>query len=866
MGLPETLNLEDSIATVNTPDSSQRYSRGLTIRSVTVMLLLILMAGFLAHFIGVLEGANSRLGTEALPVPVLLFFIPLLAIVVALSTLKKVQILTKAELTCILYGSMIALPLVTMGFWRHQLAGVSTIIRSSDWVKFEVLPDSMWPHGGNILENSLGPGNLTIANDKNDETSSIVVQLNTGARSLVSREQTPATIVPGRPYLLTVLVNATDLGSNSEYEIRLSSPDDPRFLIEPISGRSEAKPSVFLPDGSIRLGFYPLELPSGSPEQIHLELILRGSGSATWSDLRLYDAKAIEMAYKGYTSVSESEFSILGVAERQGVIVVPDRLFSRAGFRYLLGLEFPLQDWVKPTLKMGSFALLIFITTFGIVLIYRKQWLVNERFPLPLAKVPLTLLEAPPEKGGLGNRFWLNPWLWFGFAPAFCWCATKVLAGYYSGVPDLSVSIPLGSYLTDDFWGRTWEGVEFSVFALFLGLGLLVELNVLLSLVVGYLLFRMQYWFGESRGLTTDQDFPYFGHQMLGAYLSYAFLLLIFTRKYLWGVALAIVGKGPIQNPEDISDYRKATGLILIGLAGLFVWSQSLHMSLSGTVVLVGFILILGWIGAKFRAECGLPHSGFNHPIGGQGNYNVPVEVLLLVPFTGGMATMGGTSVLVMTLLTAIILPFAFFNVPGMQLEAIEVGKRLGVRSSQIAWTSILGVVLAILLGGWIYLMSLYGFGAVNYPEGGEFNDRTGAFRTFNAEYAMGQAAIEQTNESGTRPGGRSAAVWAIGFGGLGAGLITILRQLFTGFWFHPVGFIVGPSEMMHQLWGSLFAAWTLRFTVLKIGGASTVREKLIPAAIGIVLAAVAAHILFFILALRAHFFTQAAERFGGLI
>jgi len=74
---------------------------------------------------------------------------------------------------------------------------------------------------------------------------------------------------------------------------------------------------------------------------------------------------------------------------------------------------------------------------------------------------------------------------------------------------------------------------------------------------------------------------------------------------------------------------------------------------------------------------------------------------------------------------------------------------------------------------------------------------------------------------------------------------ITFLRQAFAGFWFHPIGFILAPTRLAQNVWGSLLVAWAIRFAVLKLGGASTVREKLRPAAFGIVAAAITAFILF---------------------
>jgi hypothetical protein len=68
------------------------------------------------------------------------------------------------------------------------------------------------------------------------------------------------------------------------------------------------------------------------------------------------------------------------------------------------------------------------------------------------------------------------------------------------------------------------------------------------------------------------------------------------------------------------------------------------------------------------------------------------------------------------------------------------------------------------------------------------------------------------------------------------AALLAILRQIFAGFWFHPIGFILGTTACVGDIWGSALLAWMIRYFVLWIGGAATVRNKLQPFAIGLFL------------------------------
>jgi hypothetical protein len=834
---------------------------GLTLRAVAAALLLVLISGVIGQLAGVFDIANSLIGTEALPVPGMLAFWPFAAALAGVGALARVKILSRAELVCVLFAVLIATPIMTAGYWRFQLATLSTVARYSDWTKFEAMPESLWPHGSNLwqgvleapgaaLPNDAGAGSALLENGvarlKNGDAaaeSSVRIRVTLGdTASVVGANHAPAA-VPGRPYLVTGLVRAEGLGPESSYFIRLLADDQTSYASQPVSGRGEAKITPLFPDGFSRVGYYPLELPAAK-DSVTFEFGLHGTGRVEWKDLRLYDVRAIEWAYKGMKRVTSSEYAGLSLADRQNVVVIPDSLFSAAGVRHLLGLNYPVRDWLSPSLRLGVFALLVFGATLGLALVYRKQWLENERYPLPMSRPLLVLLGADASEGGLGPRFLRNLWLWLGFGVAFAWCALRVLQGYFPGLPDVSISFGVKSYLSDASWGHSWDGVEFQVLALFLGLGLMMELNVLLSLVVGFLLFRMQYWYGHAHGLTAEPNFPYFPQQMLGAYLVYATLLVVFTRKYVaQAFRSALFGK-----PGDAEVRVQRAGILLCAgcLAGFMLWAGWTSVPLAAAAILSLQVVVLGFIAAKFTAECGLPAGGFNHPLGQPGNYNVALEPALLVPLLGCLSIFGGSGVMTMALVTSAILPYGFFLIPGLQVQALEVGRRLGVRTSHMASLTLLAVVAGIVIGGFIYLTSAYGFSAVKFADANQFGERLGAFKTFNAELSSAQSALGAP--ASAAPEAASATqdrLWAVVFGGASAGVVTVLRQLFSGFWFHPVGLLVGPSAMMHTVWGSLLVAYLIRLAVLRLGGAATVREKLIPAAVGIFLAALAGHALY---------------------
>jgi hypothetical protein len=164
--------------------------------------------------------------------------------------------------------------------------------------------------------------------------------------------------------------------------------------------------------------------------------------------------------------------------------------------------------------------------------------------------------------------------MWLGFGVTLAWCLLKIARGFNTALPDFSVSLPLSPYFTDPAWGSTWNDVTFAVYGLFLGIGLFMELNVLLSLVAGFFLYRFQFWFGETYGLKGQAGYPFGEVQLLGAYVVYAFLTLVFARKYLWRV-LKMAVKGE-RDGEEAMSYRSALLVLVAALVGVVLWSDGL--------------------------------------------------------------------------------------------------------------------------------------------------------------------------------------------------------------------------------------------------------------------------------------------------
>jgi hypothetical protein len=247
------------------------------------------------------------------------------------------------------------------------------------------------------------------------------------------------------------------------------------------------------------------------------------------------------------------------------------------------------------------------------------------------------------------------------------------------------------------------------------------------------------------------------------------------------------------------------------------------------------FMLLMGFITAKLRAECGPGSMYSRFSVGG---------ILYLVPLLGGLAFFEDRGVVFLSLAGLLFgYYFCIMIISGMQIELMEAGRRVGIHPRHIAYISLLGVLGGIVIGGWVYLSSVYSIGADQYPlKVAHFEANAGDFKAYNTEVSRATDHMKRSESEEKAETKIEAHTLAALLAGGATAIMTILRQLFAGFWFHPVGLILGPTTILGEVWGSLLLAWLLRFIVLRLGGAASVREKLMPFATGVFLASVTAY------------------------
>ncbi len=837
---------------------------GITPRSFVATIVCMLLAGMYVQYSMVILCECYMIPESAIPIPAMIVLLVLLAFVGLLGVLFKVRILTKAELVCVAFSTLLAVPMMTQGFWHRFLGVTSAPLRNGSFDYLDAYNDNLWPHGPNLLADAFSvaaPGAkaedggeifLTPGTEsKNIKWSE--VEYEEGVKALlptltntsadedtflsftipVSYGDNPSKAMPAYPHLASILAHTEGTESETEIFGRAYADDNPVPVLL-LTGRKADKKTYLHKMGFVRVGQYGV-IPAASCESnLVVQLGIHGRGSVTFADPKLMSVFALEAAFTGRKIMPEKDYFALPPAARPaGVVIKPDNLWSLKGLTYFFKGYIPLGEWVRPAIVWGSYMLMLCLAFFTINVMMRKKWAESERYPMPNTKVPLAMIGVDDKKDGPFSEIWKNRYAWAGLVFALLYGIAKGAHFYNPNLPKIGIEINLGEYVTNPVYGGMFN-TSF-VFSLFVcSIAVFFELNVLLSIVVGYWVFRSMHCFGHLAGIDVNSGFPWREQQVVGSYIGYFLVVIALSWKYILGI-IKDAFKGKEKEEGDVFSSRVALALFVLCHVGIVVWAKVTGSSVGSMLMMFCFLVLVGFVAAKYRAECGSPFGYFS-----------PYNSMVFVAVCGGMAVFGTSGMLVSLILAGFLTVTVFYLIPGMQFEIVQIGKRMRIKPSHIAWTCLLGLLGGLFIGGWVFLSNAYSYGGDNIKFQWAFNGLNWFMNQYRTTLNTATADwLRQTADPGAALGPDWGARAMYFSGGIMV-VLTLLRQFFAGFWFHPLGFLLGPTNLNDGAnWGTLLIAWAIRMAVLKVGGAHAVRSKLQPFFVGVFIGCLLAIMVF---------------------
>ena len=478
--------------------------------------------------------------------------------------------------------------------------------------------------------------------------------------------------------------------------------------------------------------------------------------------------------------------------------------------------------WATPLLAWSSFLIALFLSTVFLIVLFRRQWITNERLSFPLAQVPLEMVQDTGD-GSRSTRLPRGWPFWIGFLVPVAIGLNNGLAAYIPALPSIpysgkvlmqrQVTGPLAGLgeidLVLDFWMIALaflipKELSFSCWLFwFIRVGLTVA-----AIAAGATPEAPEGWYGST--------FPAPYYQGGGTVLALGVWALWTGRRHLArSLRLAFrLGRSPAEADEPLSYRAALLGFLLsFGFMLYFCWAAGARLIVGLAIITIVVAYYVMW--ARMRAETGLGFLPF--PLG--------AEDFILVPF-GSSALRPSESLLLISLRWTYFPGFgeSFEVCTGNALESFKIADAARIAPRPLFIAMIAGFILSVGIGTYVILTGMYHYGF--------FNIRASSSGWLGSQLRYVGERIYVLITSPTK----FDLNGTIGIAA-GAVMAIVLGMMRLRFWWwplHPIGYLAANCWGMHWYWMPLFVGWLWKTLTIHYGGLRLYRRTM-PLAIGLI-------------------------------
>jgi hypothetical protein len=382
---------------------------------------------------------------------------------------------------------------------------------------------------------------------------------------------------------------------------------------------------------------------------------------------------------------------------------------------------------------------------------------------------------------------------------------------------------------------------------LIIAIAFFIDLHLLASVLLFFVIVHIPYALGEAFGWEqtipagpSGFRFPFSHHQHIGAFLALALMVFWVSRRHLAAVWRTALGReGGLDDSGEAMRYRTALITIVVCFVVFGVWGAMTGMGAVSSLIFFGFIVLCGLAAARIRTEFGAPWA-----------YFTPYFPYLIFFVIGGLGVFTLQTMVLVFLAGGFMAVAQFLMFAPSQVEMMQLGREVEARPGGVKWGLILGLLVGVLLGGYVLLVWYYGQGGENVPYTWPINQSWVFGSLSGAVQDMDTASLAAGAEQADAVNRRLAPSIAVGIGAAVTVGLTLLRQMFAGFWLHPIGYVLANTFFIYMIWGSLLVALVAKWLALKIGGPRLVREQMTPLFVGLFCGGVAGVAIWDIVAL----------------
>jgi len=470
------------------------------------------------------------------------------------------------------------------------------------------------------------------------------------------------------------------------------------------------------------------------------------------------------------------------------------------------GMPIPWGLWVMPLLWWCLLIGAGFLVCASIVVILRRQWVEHERLVYPLLH-PIIDLATDGQEGR--PSLFRNRLFWAGFAISGGIISWNILNYFNPTVPRINMSPNAGLF----YFAQYFPPLLTHLNTYTIGFGYFVNLEVLFSLWFFHLFLltqnavfrRMGFYFGSDHKGGGAYSDPVIQWQCAGALFAFVVVGLYVGRRHLGDVfRRAFRGDAAVEDRDEFMSCRAAVFCLIGGLAFIAGWLMQSGMELRMIALFLPAALITYIALAKFVCESGTLYLGA--PISPQ---DFALQIFGSRSFSASSITATAFSS---------CLSWMLFTTPlsmGAKLADLVRGDR-----RRLFWAIWLALLSGLAVNIALTIYYGYTYGAYNFYDYPFVRYAPNAFNN----------AVTTLQEPYETSWPRIAF---FGIGGAVVALLMLMRYRFPAWPFHPVGFIVATTSILHEIL-SLFIVWSFKAIVTRVGGVALYR-RFRPLFIGII-------------------------------
>jgi len=477
------------------------------------------------------------------------------------------------------------------------------------------------------------------------------------------------------------------------------------------------------------------------------------------------------------------------------------------------GQSIPWGTWLVPLAAWALFAGMFWAGYFCLSMILRKQWIEHERLTFPLAQVPLEIVGDDERPSGISTAFWRNKLVWVGFLIVFLMHTSNSMSRWYGFFPSFQfTNISLGSEKWVWPW-NAWLGMTLSFYPSLIGIAYLISTEVAASLWFFYLLNRAQRLGIALYGLEVQgasggfNSTTYFRGQEVGAFFALAVFLFWGARKQL--LATIRASAHGERDPRDPFPLPWAVVGFLLSVAGVAAWGMAAGMDWWASVLVVMFFYAVAIgltrlvsAGGVMYVECSfMPQDFTNNFLG-----------------TSGMSAHNLTPLAMSTRIFMFNQEVTWWP---YLMNSFKIAHSINMKGKHLLLAVALAMVTAVTVGYYFGLRTIYHNGAVTLGTAMEEPPTW----TYNKLQTYLEAPVEKSVLGICSTIGGAVLMW----------VLLVLNRNYLWWRLNPVGYLMGSTGTLAQIWSSTLIGWACSTISLHYGGLKLYRQ-LRPFFLGLIL------------------------------